>query len=89
MCSELRNGNRFESTDCPVACYRYCLARDYFVGLFAFGILARGWLANNETKKVDNFLLLTIILSLVWSVITVASIGAFTNKKYTVAKVAR
>ena len=60
-----------------------------FVGLFAFAILARGWLANNETKKVDNFLLLTIILSLVWSVITVASIGAFTNKKYTVAKVAR
>ena len=63
------------------------------VGLFACGILARGWLAKNETEKVDNFLLLTIILSLVWSVDRIALFGAFigaiTKNKYTVAKVAR
>ena len=47
------------------------------VGLFACGILARGWLAKNETEKVDNFLLLTIILSLVCSVDRIALFGAF------------
>jgi hypothetical protein len=52
--------------------------------LFGFGLKARKWLSNKQSRKVDNFILLTIVLSGVWAVITLASIGAFVGKDYTV-----
>jgi len=52
--------------------------------LFGFGLKAREWLSNKRFRKVDNFILLTIVLSGVWGVITLASIGAFVGKDYTV-----